>query len=291
MPMIPIPRFRVLPALSLLLLAGCATSRKSAPEPIQSHPERVFDYRNGWFHTASGTESFAAIAEIYGRNAALVGELNRRAAGDIPEEGTPVYVPPINDRVAMREVLKWINVNPETVPVTPPPLDRLARSPAVLPSPDKLPERQTASAMPASMETEPPLSAEPAIRSAATRPGGFGWPVEGKIIRRFKLDRPDRFKGIAIATAENAAVRAARPGKVIYAGELKGYGQTVILDHGDGTSSVYGYASKLLVGADQEVQAGQSIATIGRPSTSSASQLFFQIRRSGRPVDPMGFLK
>ena len=83
---------------------------------------------------------------------------------------------------------------------------------------------------------------------------------------------------------------ASRDGKVIYAGELRGYGKVVIVDHGDGFTSVYGYNSRLLVKSDQMVNAGDRIAEVGKPSRNARAQLFFQIRRRARPIDPLSFL-
>ena len=121
-------------------------------------------------------------------------------------------------------------------------------------------------------------------------PGKFNWPIEGVIVKKFSADRSNPFRGIAIAAAQNAPVYASREGKVIFASELKGYGKSVIIDHGDGFISVYGYNHDLLVKKNQSVRAGDEIASVGQPSKWASHQLFFQIRKDARPMDPMDFL-
>lgn len=127
-------------------------------------------------------------------------------------------------------------------------------------------------------------------RAMKAQAGRFNWPVQGKVIRPFSTTGADPFPGIAIEAPEGAPIFASREGKVVFAGVLEGYGNVVIIDHTGRETSVYGYASKILVKVNRQVVAGEQIALVGRPSATSPSQLYFQIRKSARPVNPVQVL-
>ena len=79
-------------------------------------------------------------------------------------------------------------------------------------------------------------------------------------------------------------------GKVLIAGVLPGYGKLVLIDHGDGFVTAYGYNEQVYVKEGDRVRVGQRIASVGRPSQGSRSRLFFQVRRNQIPVDPLKYL-
>ena len=258
-----------------LVSCGRGGSARVAAEPTQ---RLVLDYRNGWYHFATGQETVQHIADLYRRDARLVSQINRFDVGQRPAQGASIYVPPVHDRAELRAVLERINRDPRAVPQVPPALSYFDNLPLYRP--------RTGGASP--QPTRPPPL--PPSREITT-PAHFNWPVEGEITRRFALAGSDRFRGITIAADARTPVRASRPGRVIYAGDLRGYGKTVIMDHGDGYSTVYGYNDRVLVKPRQDVSAGDRIATVGRPSRNAKSQLFFQIRKNARPIDPMRFLQ
>jgi septal ring factor EnvC (AmiA/AmiB activator) len=68
------------------------------------------------------------------------------------------------------------------------------------------------------------------------------------------------------------------------------YGNLIVIDHGDGYATAYGFNQQLFVRVGQTVRAGQRIASVGRPSQGSKSKLFFQVRRNALPIDPMQVL-
>src|SRR5690606_26325877 len=115
------------------------------------------------------------------------------------------------------------------------------------------------------------------------------WPTQGEIIQRYTNSDLTR-QGIGIAGRSGQAVVAAADGEVVYAGSgLRGYGELIIIKHSGDFLSAYGHNRKRLVAEGQRVQAGAPIAELGRTGTDR-DKLHFEIRRSGKPVDPMQYL-
>lgn len=115
------------------------------------------------------------------------------------------------------------------------------------------------------------------------------WPLKGKLISRFSLENPVN-KGIDIAGKKGQKVVAAADGVVVYAGgNLRGYGKLVIIKHNDNYLSAYGNNDSMLVKEGEAVKAGKSIARVGK-TAADVEMLHFEIRRDGKPVDPMKYL-
>ena len=148
--------------------------------------------------------------------------------------------------------------------------------------------RQPAITKPAS----PPPAAPPAstpVTPVARSASGWAWPANGTIIGRFSSNGSLN-KGIDIAGELGQPVLAASDGTVVYAGSgLRGYGELVIIKHSDTYVSAYGHNRRLLVREGQQVKAGQSIAEMGSTGTDRV-KLHFEIRRQGKPVDPLQYL-
>lgn len=123
-----------------------------------------------------------------------------------------------------------------------------------------------------------PLSPAQGVTDQVT--SGFGrrvHPITGDL--RFHT-------GIDLRAAEGAPIRAAAGGIVREAGDRGGYGKTVELDHGDGTSTLYAHASQLLVEKGQRVDAGQPLALVGQTGQATGPHLHFELRRHDHPVNP-----
>nr|WP_218180313.1 peptidoglycan DD-metalloendopeptidase family protein [Pseudomonas gingeri] len=139
-------------------------------------------------------------------------------------------------------------------------------------------------------------SATPAATAAATptpppgpAPKGWAWPSNGILIGKFSSNGSLN-KGIDIAGDLGQPVLAASDGSVVYAGSgLRGYGELVIIKHSDTYVSAYGHNRRLLVREGQQVKVGQTIAEMGSTGTDRV-KLHFEIRRQGKPVDPLQFL-
>jgi len=114
----------------------------------------------------------------------------------------------------------------------------------------------------------------------------WGWPVRGKILAGFT--EPSN-KGLDIAGKPGDPVIATAPGRVIYSGEMRGYGKLAVIKHNKTYSSVYAHNKNILVKEGQSVVKGQKIAEIGNTDTD-VPKLHFEIRKLGRPVDPAKYL-
>ncbi len=118
--------------------------------------------------------------------------------------------------------------------------------------------------------------------------GKLSWPVSGQLLARFGDARAGgvRWDGVLVATERGTPVKAVCAGRVIYADWLPGLGLLAIVDHGDGYLSLYGHNDRLLKAAGEEVAAGDAIAAAGDSGGSSRPELYFEIRKGGKPVDP-----
>ncbi len=163
------------------------------------------------------------------------------------------------------------------------PLDQPA--PIVTPTPGsptaEVPSRPPAApAAPGGSSSGPgPAFAEPA--------GAWVWPARGTVIATFDEVRN---KGIGIAGNEGDPVLAANDGQVVYVGSgLRGYGNLLIVKHSDDFVSAYAHNRQILVKQGQPVKRGQRVAELGR-SDADRPKLHFEIRRRGKPVDPLQYL-
>jgi lipoprotein NlpD len=131
----------------------------------------------------------------------------------------------------------------------------------------------------------------PILPSSPPLPPGtlpWRWPTAGNVAKRFAPDQ--NMKGIDIAGAVGQPILSSAAGKVVYSGNaLKGYGELIIVKHGDEYLTAYGYNRRRLVAEGQEVAAGQAIAEMGT-SPDGQPLLHFEIRDKGRPLDPLSLL-
>jgi lipoprotein NlpD len=141
--------------------------------------------------------------------------------------------------------------------------------------------------------TQPMVATTPPPASTATRTVAgisWQWPAGGEIVGSFRAGSGGDGAGLDIAGNVGDPVRAAAGGTVVYSGNgLIGYGELVIVKHNDTFLSAYGHNSRRLVKEGQHVDAGQEIALMGA-SGAPRVELHFEIRKDGKPVDPLAFL-
>ncbi|AZI14932.1 murein hydrolase activator EnvC [Avibacterium paragallinarum] len=121
----------------------------------------------------------------------------------------------------------------------------------------------------------------------------YQYPTTGKILNQFGSTQMGelKWKGIVIKADSGKPVKAIANGRVILANWLQGYGLMIIIKHGDHDLSLYGYNQSISVKEGEFVSAGQKIAEVGATGGQANSGLYFEIRRKGIPVNPIGWLK
>ncbi|GAA0358144.1 M23 family metallopeptidase [Bacillus horti] len=160
------------------------------------------------------------------------------------------------------------------------------------PTPD-FPEEQLEDNQPEKANTI--LLASRSDVSASTQTiSGFQWPVTGTVTSRFGMRWGRQHNGIDIANSlkKEAVIAAAKAGVVKEAGfHSGGYGNLVILDHGQGVETYYAHMSKISVKANQEIKQGEQIGYMGQTGRTTGYHLHFEIRINDKPVNPSSYLE
>jgi len=120
----------------------------------------------------------------------------------------------------------------------------------------------------------------------------FIWPVKGKVVSSFGEKRGSTpNKGVDIQAREGTVVVASRSGRVIFSEDkVRGFGKTVILDHGDGIQTVYSHNSEILVKIGEDVRQGYPVAKVGSGGRENSPYLHFEIRKRHKPQNPFYYL-
>jgi lipoprotein NlpD len=238
--------------LLTLLVSGCVSTQ------LQNNRHAG----NGWY-TVKPTDTLYSIAWRYGLDYKALASWNQ-----IPDD----YIINLGQRLVM--------YNPGRQSV--------ARSPVIGASGDSSSSSTTnqSTVKSSASSTKPPVVKKPIPAKPPTR---WLWPVKGKLLNTFSIKKLDR-RGIDIAGNLGQAIRATASGKVVYSGNgLVGYGNLIIIKHNETYLSAYAYSRERLVSEGTVVKAGAIIAKMGLHKNKSA-RLHFQIRKNGKPVDPMKYL-
>jgi len=121
------------------------------------------------------------------------------------------------------------------------------------------------------------------------RKGKLPWPTSGRIRAKFGSNRAGgalRWSGVLIEARQGVDVHAIARGRVAFADWIRGYGLMVIIDHGDGYMSLYGHNQSLFKEIGEWVEEGDSVASVGSSGGQSRSQLYFELRYKGKPINP-----
>jgi len=127
--------------------------------------------------------------------------------------------------------------------------------------------------------------------------GRLPWPVQGRVVASYGTQVHPRYgtrvrqKGVQIEAAAGTPIQAVAPGKVVFVGWLGGYGQTVVLDHGQDYFTLYAHASEVLVAQGQAVAAAQTIARVGSTESLYGAGVHFEIRQGKEARDPARWLR
>lgn len=289
--------------ISVLLMYGCH-SMEPAPVterlPTVKRPgtkpraAKEGEWRPA-FHTVQKGDTLYAVALEYGLDYKELAELNGLEAPYTIRVGQRLKLPggtavtEANGTVVTAP-LKSVAV-PEAKPLgndallkTQPKALRQPYSDAALAHVDKAPPKES---IPPRETEDRPGGEKTTVESDEEDKVDWGWPATGKIVASVK---DGNSKGVDIAGKSGAPVNAAAGGKVVYSGSgLRGYGKLIIIKHNNTFLSAYAHNHNLLVKEGQTVVKGQKIAEMG-DSDADQVKLHFEIRRLGKPVDPMKYL-
>lgn len=137
-------------------------------------------------------------------------------------------------------------------------------------------------------QSSAPAAAAPSPGAASS--AGFVWPLAGTVTSYYGARWGRMHEGLDIAAPSGTPVVAAAAGTVISAGWGGGYGNLVVIDHGNGIATAYAHNASLTVVAGQQVQQGQLIAYVGSTGNSTGPHVHFEVRSGGNAVDPLGYL-
>ena len=192
-----------------------------------------------------------------------------------------------------RDLAKWNGIGSDYRIAVGQVLSLVPRASSTPPAPGHAQAHPTAPSSPAAPSraapsvTAPSVTAPSVTAPSVTAPSlAWVWPTETTAPPRAMPSG-----GILLLGQPGQAVRAAAPGRVVYTGSgLRGYGQLVIIKHGETLLSAYAYNRELLVHEGEQVSGGQKIAAMGQGAQQSAA-LYFEIRVNGKPTDPMPYLR
>ena len=296
---------RVVCALALTTLAACATRLDQAP---------VVDRSSALSTTSSAGAPFGAAPPAAPLGPPPPGYYRVKP-------GDTLYRIALENGQNYRDIAAWNNLtNPNQIEVdqllrvAPPGANAAAITPGVATAPvtnggavrgaPLAPSTASAAAAPATNGAVPPTYGSAVGSTATTIPPqpasvapssstlgdgsvAFSWPVRGNILNTFDENSN---KGLNIAGTPGEAVKAAADGRVVYAGNgLRGYGNLIIIKHNAMYLTAYAHNRSLMVKEGDAVTKGQKIAEMGN-SDSDRVMLHFEIRRQGKPVDPMKYL-
>jgi murein DD-endopeptidase MepM/ murein hydrolase activator NlpD len=245
--------------LAAFAIAGCGPVRRSpAPEPERpaatapdpEPPTAEADQADGVVHVVREGQTAWRIARAYGVPLEMLEHSNGLNDPTRISVGDVLFIPGVSER---------LDVPAYPAPVPTPPTGRASRSPG--PAPDGV----------------TPLA----------------WPLlDTRVLSTYGVPRGKRLhKGIDLDGDHGQRVYAAESGTVLYAAAtMRGYGKTVILDHGGGLTTLYAHNSALLVRVGDRVERGTAIARVGRTGNASGHHCHFEVRRDDVPVDPMRYL-
>ncbi len=288
-----------------LLLAACGNSRVVKREGSRpSAPARSASSvpRDGSYVVRAG-DTLYGIAFRHGLDYREVAGWNRIPAPYTIYPGQRLRLASARTAAAPRNTSRGpVTGRPATTPLSRPgasPVASYGDGPAPVTALPPEP-RPANGAPPAAVPLAAPISPRPVTSTPVVVPstpvvpavvsaGGWRWPTQGQLIGRFVAGDPKR-QGIDIAGTAGQSVVAAADGVVVYSGAgLVGYGELIIVKHSDEWLSAYAHSRKRLVSEGTAVRAGQPIAELGRSGTSR-DMLHFEVRRNGKPVDPLQVL-
>lgn len=275
--------------ISQTTLTDFTIPRDENNAPIYSQIKKGF-YTNETYTVRKGDTMFL-IAYIAGKDVKKIAEMNNMSepyqlyVGRVLKVNTPQQV------VAQNENVAKVEAEP-AVTYTRAPNGTAYGSDGTVTGPIKA-TTSTVQATPqviASVATDEPIKATTATNKTAIKSSiKWQWPTEGQVIQHYS-SREGGNPGIDIAGTKGQAVKAAAAGRVVFIGtKFKGFGKMVMIKHNEEFMTVYAHNDTIKVKEQQEVKAGQTIATLGN-SEATSYRLHFQIRHNSVTIDPLPYL-
>ena len=249
------------------VLAGCSGSAGKAPVVDRSHgaKQRQYNPVTQGQHVVQRGDTLYSIAFRFGWDWKKLAALNGIRA--------PFTIVP-------GQVIRFSNSSQPRM---------VAKAPAAKTAKKATPTAQPRPIAVAKTVTPVTSAQQKSVPMAAGQQGKWLWPAPGTLVGVYSSNTSLN-KGIDIAGKLGQPIVATANGSVVYAGSgLRGYGELVIIKHNDTFISAYGHNRRLLVKEGQTVKAGQQIAEMGSTGTDQV-KLHFEIRRQGKPVDPLQYL-
>ncbi|MBI5236741.1 MAG: peptidoglycan DD-metalloendopeptidase family protein [Deltaproteobacteria bacterium] len=213
----------------------------------------------GVVHTVRDGETLWRIANAYGADPQELAEVNNLGDPAELKPGTKIFIPGATGR-------RSVNPRPKPAEGAAHKQDKKKRAPQAATS-DEREDR------------------------VVVQKDRFIWPVKGTIAMGFGVDKDGvRHDGIDIKAVEGALIKAADDGHAVFASDMKSYGNTVILKHGDNFYTVYAHNKSNMVKNGDKVKKGATIATVGATGAARFSQLHFEVRQGKKVRNPLFFL-
>lgn len=270
----------------IFFFSGCVSAGRSAPAPVEDHPT----YKQK--QISKSTKSPSVTAPSSSSVSSITEQINKPGYYTVKQGDTLIRIG-LDHGQNWRDLMRWNSIeNPNLIEVgqvlrVSPPANSTATEEVIV-KPVSPPGNVSSS----QVEPKPVQQNQPTPNASSSADVtddqiAFLWPAQGTVIATFD---DAKNKGIDIAGKAGDAVLAAADGKVVYAGSgLRGYGNLVILKHNNTFLTAYAHNQNLAVKEDQVVKRGQKIAEIGN-SDSEQVKLHFEIRKLGKPVDPLKLL-
>ncbi len=240
-----------------LLVSACATTTSVGPaqKKVTLAPHREPEHAVATHKVMQG-QTLYRISRAYGVSVEELMDANRIDDPRELKEGELLYVPGARQR---KEVPPFDAPEPEAP----------QKSNAPVSQPEKRPAQ---------------------VVRVGKGTGVLQWPLRGVLYARFGKKGKEAHDGIDLAAPAGASVKVAAPGTVLFAGEQKGYGLIVIVEHEAALITLYAHNRDLRVKTGQRVRENQVVATVGDSGRTSGPHLHFEVRKDGVPVDPLDYL-
>jgi lipoprotein NlpD len=226
------------------------------------------------------------VAPVYTRGHGVPAPQAATSDYHVVRPGDTLYSISWRHGVDYRSVARWNRIDPPYVIHPGQRLRLAAPQRGVASQPQPAARHETAQPTPSQKKPAPAPTVAQSLSAAA-----ISWrrPTDGRLTRRFSADAQGK-RGIELSGTLGQPITAAAGGRVVYAGSgLRGYGNLIIVKHNGRYLTAYGYNREILVKEGDMVNAGQQIATMGTGPSQQPS-LHFELRRDGKPVDPLTYL-